>query len=143
MIAVVARNARYGTLTAQLVKEYMICHGISYVVFPGVLTSYVQAGDLGIYKSFKDKISPIIAAWKNSDQVKKAPYEKLKPPAKEVVCEWRQVEPVVIDKSMRAAGFSDCIEWMVWKYDVYGSNFQLLWCYHEITEPNETELLQQ
>ncbi len=57
--------------TAQLVKEHVIRSGILNVVIPGGLAPYVQAGDLGIYKSFKDNISPIIAAWKNSDQVKK------------------------------------------------------------------------
>ena len=65
--------------------KHMICHGILNVVFPGGLTPYVQAGDLGIFKSFKDKISPIIAAWKNSDQVKKTASENTKPPEKEVV----------------------------------------------------------
>jgi hypothetical protein len=49
----------------------------------------------------------------------------------------------VIQNSVRAAGFGDCHEWMMWKHDVYGSSFQLLWSNHEITETNETELLQQ
>jgi hypothetical protein len=44
---------------------------------------------------------------------------------------------------VRAAGFGDCHEWMMWKHDVYGSSFQLLWSTHEITETNETEVLQQ
>jgi hypothetical protein len=42
--------------------------GIQNIVIPGGLTPYVQAGDLGIYKSFKEIISPIIiAAWKISN----------------------------------------------------------------------------
>ncbi len=57
--------------TAQLEKEHMIHRRILNVVIPSGLTPYVQAGDIGIHKSFKDKISPIIAAWKNSNQVKK------------------------------------------------------------------------
>ena len=40
--------------TAKLVKEHMIRRGILNVVIPGGLTPYVQAGDLGIYKSFKE-----------------------------------------------------------------------------------------
>jgi hypothetical protein len=31
----------------------------------------------------------------------------------------------------------------MWKHDLYGSSFQLLWSNHEITETNEIELLQQ
>ena len=106
-----------------------------------------QTDYLGIYKSFKDKISPLIAAWKNSNQVKKTASGNPKPPEKEVVCRWvsqawRQVEPIVIENSVRAAGFGDFHEWMIWKHDVYGNDFQLLWSNHEITEDNETELSQ-
>jgi hypothetical protein len=102
---------------------------------------------LSMYKSFKDKINLIIAAWKNSDQMKKMLSGNPKPPEKEVVCRWvgqawRQLEPVVIENSVRATGFGDCHEWMIWKHDVYG-NFQQLWSNHEITETNETELSQQ
>jgi hypothetical protein len=134
--------------TAKQVKEHMICHGILNVVIPGSLTPSVQAGNLGIYKSFKDRISPIIAAWKNSDQVKRTVSGNPKPSEKEVVCRWvreawRQFEPVVIQNSVRAAGFGDFHQWMMWKHDVYGSSFQLLWSNHEITETNKTELLQQ
>jgi hypothetical protein len=130
---------------AQLMKEYMIHHGILNVVFTCGSTPYVQAGDLGIYKSFKDKISPIMAAWKNSNQVKKTPSGNPKPPEKEVVCRgisqaWRQVGPIVIENSVTAAGFGDCHEWMIWKNDVDGNNFQLLWPNHEIAENNETVL---
>jgi hypothetical protein len=78
----------------------------------------VQAGDQGVYKSFKDKISPIGAAWKNSDQVKKTASGNPRPQEKEVVCKWvslawRQVEPIAIGNSVRAAGFGDCHEWMI------------------------------
>jgi hypothetical protein len=44
---------------------------------------------------------------------------------------------------VRAAGFGDCHEWMMWKHDVYGSSFQLLWPNCEITDTNKAELLQQ
>ncbi len=84
---------------------------------------YVQAGDLGISKSFKYKISHLIAACKNSDHMKKAPSGNPKPLEKEVMCRWvsqasKQVEPVVIKNSVRAAGFSVCHEWMIWEHDV-------------------------
>jgi hypothetical protein len=54
-----------------------------------------------------------------------------------------EVEPVVIQTSVRSSGCGDCHERMMWKHDVYGSNFQLLRSNHEIAETNETELLQQ
>jgi hypothetical protein len=31
---------------------------------------------------------------------------------------------------------------MIWKHDVHGNNFQVLWSNHEITENNQTELSQ-
>ena len=46
--------------TANSVKEHLRRRGIKNIVVPGGLTPYVQAGDLGIYKSFKDQIGPII-----------------------------------------------------------------------------------
>ncbi|KAG2790400.1 hypothetical protein PC129_g6870 [Phytophthora cactorum] len=38
-------------------------------VAPGGLTPYLQAGDIGIYKSFKDLLYMEINTWKESDQV--------------------------------------------------------------------------
>ncbi|DAZ92987.1 TPA: hypothetical protein N0F65_006342 [Lagenidium giganteum] len=42
---------------------------IKMAVIPGGLTPYLQAGDVGIYKSFKDKMSVFIDDWKRSDAV--------------------------------------------------------------------------
>jgi hypothetical protein len=76
--------------------------------------------------------------------VKRTASGNPKPPEKEVVCRWvSKVEPVVIQNSVRASGFGDCHERMMWTHDVYGSNFQLLWCNREIIETNETKVLQQ
>lgn len=33
---------------------------VQLIVIPGGMTPYLQAGDIGIYKSFKDHISPVI-----------------------------------------------------------------------------------
>ncbi|KAG2947754.1 hypothetical protein PC118_g25547 [Phytophthora cactorum] len=38
-------------------------------VIPGGLTPYLQAGDIGIYKTFKDLLYMEINAWKESDKV--------------------------------------------------------------------------
>ena len=54
---------------AKNVKEHLYSRGIQNIVIPGGLMAYLQAGDLRTYKSFKDKISPLIAAWKNSNEV--------------------------------------------------------------------------
>jgi hypothetical protein len=48
----------------------------------------------------------------------------------------------VIENSVRAAGFGQCHEWMIWKHDVYGNNFQLPWSNHKIMETNERNLSQ-
>ncbi len=93
---------------AKLVKEHMIYHGILNFVVPGGLTPYVQAGDLDIYKSFRDKISSVMAAWKSSDKVKRTASRKPKPPEKEVEYrwfsqEWGPVEPIIFENSVRAA----------------------------------------
>jgi hypothetical protein len=48
---------------AKNVKEYLKKREISCAVIPGGLTAYVQAGDIGIYKSFKDALSPLIEDW--------------------------------------------------------------------------------
>ena len=39
------------------------------IVIPGGLTPYLRAGDIGIYKIFKDNIGVIINEWKDSDKV--------------------------------------------------------------------------
>ncbi|KAJ0392882.1 hypothetical protein ATCC90586_010564 [Pythium insidiosum] len=42
---------------------------IGMCVIPGGMTPYPQAGDIGVYKSFKDKMAPLIDQWKRSDSV--------------------------------------------------------------------------
>lgn len=39
------------------------------VVVPGGCTPYLQACDIRIYKSFKDRMAPLINEWKTSDHV--------------------------------------------------------------------------
>ncbi len=74
--------------TLYAAERHFSCPGVQYHQTDH--SSYVQAGDLGIYKSFKDKISPTFDAWKNSDEVKKIPYGNPKPPEmeKEVFYRW-------------------------------------------------------
>ena len=74
--------------TANSVKERLKRRGIRNIVIPEGLTPYVQAGDLGIYKSFKDKLSPIIADWKISDQVERTRSGNPKPPKEDTICNW-------------------------------------------------------
>ena len=45
-----------------------------------------------------------------------------------------QVDPEVIQNFV-----GKCDEWMIWKHDVYGNNFQKLWLYCEIKEADEVE----
>ena len=83
---------------------------IGMAVVPGGLTPYVQAGDIGIYKSFKDKMSGYIDAWKSSDRVSYTRNGNPRPPAIEEVTgwvqqAWRDVPEDVVLASLWAAGF--------------------------------------
>ena len=51
------------------VKAKCISKKIDMMVIPGGLTTYLQAGDIGIFKSFKDCLSSVIEDWKRSDRV--------------------------------------------------------------------------
>jgi hypothetical protein len=120
--------------------------GTQNIVILGGLTPYVQAGDLGIYKSFKDKFSPIIASWKISDKVELTRGGNPKPPKvntiiKWVAAAWNQVN--VILNSIKAAGFGDENEWHIYKHDVYGATFRNAWLSRELLETDDTELLSE
>ncbi|OWZ11294.1 Pogo transposable element [Phytophthora megakarya] len=52
----------------KLVKQRCSDRAIKMAVIPGGLTPYLQAGDVGIYKLFKDNIS-MLNEWKRSDKV--------------------------------------------------------------------------
>jgi hypothetical protein len=101
------------------------------------LTPYLQAGDIGIYKSFKDHISPVIDARKVSDQVQYTKAGNPKPPAVEVVARWVEdawnaVPDSVVQKSILSAGFADNFEdWHIARHDVYGARFRQQWLARE------------
>jgi hypothetical protein len=50
------------------VKAHLRERNITHVVIPGVMAPYLHAGDIGIYKPWKDIMSNIIAHWKKSDE---------------------------------------------------------------------------
>ncbi|KAG6968307.1 hypothetical protein JG688_00005891 [Phytophthora aleatoria] len=52
---------------SKMVTARCAAKDVQMFVIPGGLTPYVQAGDIGIYKSFKYKLAPIIDSWKKSD----------------------------------------------------------------------------
>ncbi|KAG3241671.1 hypothetical protein PI124_g13471 [Phytophthora idaei] len=101
--------------TSKVVKARFAKKNVQTLVVPGGLTPYVQAGDIGIYKSFKDKLSSIIDEWKSSDRVE---YMKggnpKQPPVNDVVewvqSAWKAVPDDVINRSVQAAGFSPLYE---------------------------------
>ncbi|KAG2969396.1 hypothetical protein PC120_g26713 [Phytophthora cactorum] len=82
--------------TSKVVKARFAKKNVQMLVVPGGLTLYVQAGDIGIYKSFKDKLSSIIDEWKLSDRVE---YTK------------GAVPDDVINRSVHTAGFSP-LKWL-------------------------------
>lgn len=128
--------------TAKSVKEHLQRRGIHNVTIPGGLTPYVQSGDLGIFKCFKDCISPIIASWKASDAVQRTARGNPKPPTKETVCQWviqawRDVPEAVMTNSIIAAGFGNHEDWMISKHDVYGQSFRAQWQNRHLYAPDE------
>ncbi|KAG6582966.1 Pogo transposable element with KRAB domainlike [Phytophthora cinnamomi] len=74
-----------------MVKARCTAKGVQVFVIPGGLTLYVQAGDIGIYKSFKDKLSPITDSWKKSDDVLCSRGGNPKLPSVETVANWVNV----------------------------------------------------
>ncbi|KAG6616305.1 Pogo transposable element [Phytophthora cinnamomi] len=96
---------------SKMVKTRCTAKGVQMFVIPSRLTTYVQAGDIGIYKSFKDKLSPIIYSWKKSDAVLYSRGGNPMPPSVETVANWvnvawRDVPADVVERSVAAAGFS-------------------------------------
>ena len=51
------------------VKQKCADKYVGMAVVPGGLTAYLQPGDIGISKSFKDQVSGLIDEWKRSDRV--------------------------------------------------------------------------
>ncbi|ETI44386.1 hypothetical protein F443_10900 [Phytophthora nicotianae P1569] len=76
-------------------------------VIPGGLTPYLQAGHIGIYKSFKDVLYMEINTQKDSDKV-----------------EYTQVD----NPRMPSVGFADnWMDWHVARQDLYGEQFRAIW----------------
>lgn len=115
------------------VKARFAKKNIQMFVIPGGLTPYLQAGDIGIYKSFKDQLSGIIDEWKGSDSVQYTRGGNPRPPSVDTVAEWvniawREVPDDVVQRSVEAAGFSESFrEWHIAKHDVYGDLFCNKW----------------
>jgi hypothetical protein len=110
-------------------------------VISGGLTPYVQAGDSGIYTSFKDKLSPIIADLKISDQVERTRSGNPKPPKEDTICNWilkawQKVDASVVLNSIKAARFGKEEDWMVCKHDIYGPEFRNDWLNRDVSEVN-------
>jgi len=118
---------------SQKVKDHCRKRNIELIVIPGGMTPYVQAGDIGIFKLFKIKISSIINTWKNCDGVEYTKGGNPKPPKNEVVRRWvldswNQISNENISNSILSAGFHDDFrDWHISKHDVYGRQFRDLW----------------
>lgn len=116
--------------TSKVVKAYCAKRGIGMTVIPGGMTSYLQVGDIGIYKSFKDHINGIIDEWKRSDKVQ---YTRGGNPNVEVVTAWvrqawRADQDEVVAKSIKKAFFSERVDdWQIATHDVYGEQCYRAW----------------
>ncbi|KAG2790814.1 hypothetical protein Pcac1_g644 [Phytophthora cactorum] len=102
-------------------------------VVPGGLMPYLQAGDIGISKSFKDLLSVEINTWKLSDKMEYTRFNNPRMSNVGTVCEWvrkawRDTDEATVLRSVGAAGFaSDSTDWFIAKHDVYGQKFNALW----------------
>eukprot|EP00644_Phytophthora_capsici_P008219 jgi/Phyca11/17198/fgenesh1_pg.PHYCAscaffold_26_\ len=109
------------------------------------LTAYLQVGDIGIYKPFKDILYNYIDEWKNSDAVEYTRAGNPRPPSAEVSCQWvrkawKETDQENIDNSVAAAGFSPIeSEWFIWRHDVYGRGFQREWENEEEKKEENTD----
>jgi hypothetical protein len=99
----------------------------------GLLTPYLQAGDIGIYKVFKDLVSAKINVWKRSDSVEYTRFGNPRAPRIETVCgwvkeSWCDTPTLTVQNSIEIAGFSPNPErWYIWNHDVYDWKFQRKW----------------
>ncbi|KAG6945255.1 hypothetical protein JG687_00017400, partial [Phytophthora cactorum] len=101
---------------------------------PGGLTPYLQARDIGIYKSFKDLLYLEINAWKQSDKVEYTRFGNPRMPSVDTE------EPTIMC-SMEAAGFAqNPSEWFIAKHDVYGAKFREKWSENSKESSDEEDL---
>ncbi|GMF24788.1 unnamed protein product [Phytophthora fragariaefolia] len=113
---------------------------------PGGLTPYLQAGDIGIYKGFKDLLYIEINGWKESDKVEYTRFGNPRMPCVDTVCgwvvrAWRETEEATVMDSMEAAGFAnEPTDWIIAKQDVYGSKLRERWA-DESMEDDDTDML--
>ncbi|ETI45121.1 hypothetical protein F443_10250 [Phytophthora nicotianae P1569] len=74
-----------------------------------------KAGDVGVFKSFKDKMSVLID-------------ELIEVVVSWVTTAWRQVPNSVVQQSVDKCGFfANSSDWFISKHDVYGSQFDAAW----------------
>jgi len=115
---------------SERVKEHCRKRNIKLVVIPGGLTPYLQAGDIGIFKEFKDRISSFINIWKNSEEIEYTRRGNPKAPSQALVNlwisnAWSSMSIQNIKNSIQSAGFSENFEdWHISKHDIYGDRFR-------------------
>lgn len=73
---------------SKAIKARCAAKKIDMVDVPGGCTPYLQAGDIGIYKSFKDSMAPLINEWKTSDRGEYTRGGSPRPPSMSEVAGW-------------------------------------------------------
>jgi len=96
---------------SKAVKEHCQKRNILMLVIPGGLTPYLQAGNIGIFKEFKDFVSSRINSWKVSSEIEFTKNGNPKPPRISIVNSWvrnswNAVSSAKIINFINAAGFS-------------------------------------
>ena len=94
------------------------------VVIPGGCTPYLQAGDIGIFRELKGKLSVAIEAWKNPDGIEYTHGGNPKPPKHSIVelwvgDAWDKVSLSNVKNIIKFAGFAnDTKDWHIAKHDL-------------------------
>jgi hypothetical protein len=115
------------------VKAHLENRGIKLITIPGGLTSYLQAGDIGVFKVFKDNLNVFIDDWKESDEVQYTAKRNPKPPSHDTVHmwtdeAWKKIPRELIETCILAAGFDiDYKKWFIARNHVYGAKFRQKW----------------
>lgn len=103
------------------------------------MTPYLQAGDIAVFRPFKDHLSKSIDEWKKSDAVQFTPAGNPKKPSREVVHgwvrdAWSNVSVETLKKGIAASGFSDDYKkWHITNHGIHGKSFKEAWEKQEST----------
>ena len=124
------------------VKKHCNKRAIKLIIIPGGLIPYLQAGDIGIFREFKDIVSRLINEWKHSDTIEYTRGGNPKSPSHQLVSSWvslgwNELSISNVRNSIKSAGIStNYQDWHIAKHDIYGNLFREKFLSSAIDIPN-------